>query len=250
MGERLKLAGGVGLGAGLLYVLGREGARRGWRDAAEGLSARTWSPAARLLAGAAGGGLAFYGARRRDGMGAALGGVGLGLIARGLSDRPLRQLVRLREIALPAQVRRAIHVAAPPAAVLALWMDSERLPQFLSRLRSVREVEDGRVVWEVEGPSGVPVEWDLVLSELQTERELSWRTAGDPDHAQTLRVECLPDAEGGTRIEVTLTCTPPETSDGQELVTLFGADPRRQLEQDLARMKRLLEAAGTAAASE
>jgi len=146
-------------------------------------------------------------------------------------------------------VRRAIHVAVPPAAVLALWMDAERLPQFLSRLHSVREGQDGRVVWEVEGPSGVPVEWDLVLSELQTERALAWRTAGDPDHAQTLRVECTPDAEGGTRIEVTLTCAPPETSNGEEQVTLFGTDPRRQLEHDLARMKRLLEAQSTAAES-
>jgi hypothetical protein len=43
-----------------------------------------WTPAARLLTGTAGGALAAYGVKRRGPMGAALGTVGLGLLARGL----------------------------------------------------------------------------------------------------------------------------------------------------------------------
>jgi hypothetical protein len=50
---------------------------------------RNWSPAARLAAGTAGAGLAWYGLRRRDGLGAGLAAAGASLLARGVSNRPL-----------------------------------------------------------------------------------------------------------------------------------------------------------------
>jgi uncharacterized membrane protein len=50
-----------------------------------GRPAPNGSPTARLMTGTAGGALAAYGAKRRDAMGAALGIVGLGLLARGLT---------------------------------------------------------------------------------------------------------------------------------------------------------------------
>ena len=265
MDKKLKLAGGVGvgvgLGAGLVALLGRESGRRrlrGVRDrigalrprGAEGSDGRDpldflgqeWTPAARLLAGAAGGGLALYGLKRRDGVGAALGSIGLGLLARGLTERPLRELATRRQAPV-TEIQRAIHVAAPAAQLFALWMDSDRLPQFLSRVHAIRETGDGRSEWDVEGPAGVPVDWDLILTALETDREVAWRTVGDPDHAQELRVRFTPDAEGGTRVEVKLSCAPPETLGGADVVTLFGPDPKRQLEQDLARMKAVAESA-------
>jgi hypothetical protein len=67
-------------------------------------------PAARLLAGAAGGALALTGLKRRDKVGAALGGVGLGLLAtsglagRGLTDRFRRS--SSPDDALPVEVPR------------------------------------------------------------------------------------------------------------------------------------------------
>jgi hypothetical protein len=70
-------------------------------------------PAARLLAGAAGGALALTGLKRRDKVGAALGGVGLGLLAtsglagRGLTDRFRRSSpLSSPDEALPVEVPR------------------------------------------------------------------------------------------------------------------------------------------------
>jgi hypothetical protein len=48
---------------------------------------RNWAPTTRLLAGTAGGALAVAGLARRDKLGAVLGAVGLGLLARGLKNR-------------------------------------------------------------------------------------------------------------------------------------------------------------------
>jgi hypothetical protein len=67
-------------------------------------------PAARLLAGAAGGALALSGLKRRDKVGAALGGVGLGLLATsGLAGRGLTGRFRRSsspDDALPVDVPR------------------------------------------------------------------------------------------------------------------------------------------------
>jgi uncharacterized membrane protein len=220
-------------------LLSREDGRRQLRVLRDHVTGE-WTPAARLLAGAAGGGLAFYAVRRRGGVGAALGSLGIGLLARGIAERPLRGLARRRAAPL-TEVRRAIHVAAPASRLFALWLDSDRLPEFLSRLQGVREVGDGVSIWRSEGPSEEPIELEVMLTGLETDRELAWRTTGDPEHAQELRVRFTPGADESTRVEVQLSCAPPETLDRGDAVTLFGPDPRRQLEQDLARMKALAE---------
>lgn len=52
-----------------------------------------WSPAARLVAGAAGASLALYGGKRQDALGAGLGAAGLLLLARGITNTGLKSLV-------------------------------------------------------------------------------------------------------------------------------------------------------------
>jgi uncharacterized membrane protein len=200
---------------------------------------KRWSPSARLLVGAAGGGLALYGAARRDRVGAALGSLGLGLLVRGLTDRPMRRLAGLAREADATEIQRAIHVDAPIEAVFGVWADYENYPRFLTRVREVRDLSDGRSGWVVEGPSGVPVEWVAVLTRFETGREVAWRTVGDAHHA---RVLLTPDAEGGTRVEVRLSATPMGGRD--DVATLFGSDAGRQVDEDLVRMKNYVERGG------
>ena len=54
-----------------------------------------WSPAARVIAGAAGASLAVYGGTRRDALGYGMGVAGLLLLARGLVNSDLKRLTRL-----------------------------------------------------------------------------------------------------------------------------------------------------------
>jgi uncharacterized membrane protein len=273
MDNTLKVVGGVSLGAGLLLLLDPAGPRRrlgqardrvrslaglgerlverlppeGPAPGDEGARARPdvwdreWTPAARLLAGAAGGGLALYGATRRGRIGAALGSLGLGLIVRGLTDAPLRRLAGRGVEEGVDEVRRAIHVGAPPAAVFAAWLDRDNFPRIFTRVREVRDIGEGRSRWVVDGPGGTPAEWDVALTRFETERELAWRTLGDPEKAQHLTVTFAPDAEGGTRVELRLLCSPPAGA-GAEVATLFGVEPERQVDDDLVRMKAYVEA--------
>ena len=52
-----------------------------------------WSPAARLVAGAAGASLALYGGKRADAVGAGLGAAGLLLLTRGITNTGFKSLV-------------------------------------------------------------------------------------------------------------------------------------------------------------
>jgi hypothetical protein len=52
-----------------------------------------WSPAARLVAGAAGASLAIYGGARRDTLGAGMGTAGLLLLTRGITNKQFSRLV-------------------------------------------------------------------------------------------------------------------------------------------------------------
>jgi uncharacterized membrane protein len=249
MDNTLKVVGGVSLGAGLLLLLDPPA---GWRRGGNGLEDERfelkemrWSPTARLLVGAAGGGLALYGAARRDRVGAALGSLGLGLLVRGLTDRPVRRLVGLARERGATEVQRAIHVDAPVDAVFGVWADYETYPRFLTRVREVGDLSDGRSRWVVEGPSGVPVEWIAVLTRFETGRQLAWRTVGDEHYA---RVLLTPDAEGGTRVEVRLSGVPAGGRD--DVATLFGSGADRQIDEDLLRMKSYVERGGAAGNAE
>jgi uncharacterized membrane protein len=201
-----------------------------------------WSPTRRLLVGAAGGGLALYGAARRGRLGAALGSVGLGLLVRGLTDIPVRRLTGAdRERGL-MEVRRAIHVDAPIEEVFSVWTDYQSLPRMLSRVREVRDLGEGRSHWTVDGPAGMPLEWDAVLTRFEPGREVAWRTDRDASVSDRAEVLFSPDAEGGTRVEVRLSYSLAAGAAG-EAITPFGADAQRLLDDDLMRMKSLIETA-------
>lgn len=59
---------------------------------------RNWSPAVRLVAGAAGGALAIFGMARRGVLGVTLGTVGLGLITRGVTNTSISELTGLQNL--------------------------------------------------------------------------------------------------------------------------------------------------------
>lgn len=267
MDNRLKVMGGVGLGAGLLFLLDTPGGRRRLRLVRERVATLAaspedvleetgstdsreepladdepqWTPAARLLVSAAGGGLAFYGAKRRGRIGAALGSVGLGLLVRGLTDFTLRRIAGVAPEEPQREVSRAIHVDAAPGTVFGLFVDYDQFPQLFARVREVADLGEGRTRWTVESEAEGRAEWDAVLTRFETERELAWRTAGDPDRGQRLQALFTPDAEGGTRLELRLARERRTPDSGAPAPSLFGADVERQIEDALVRAKRQAE---------
>ncbi|MGB6486986.1 MAG: SRPBCC family protein [Steroidobacteraceae bacterium] len=198
-----------------------------------------WPPGVRAVMGAVGGALlinALFG--RRNGLGF-LGGVGgVALIARSGTNMPIDRLVGVRRPAM--ELQKCIEVAAPVEQVFETFSQLERFPEFMKHVREVRVRGDGTSQWLVEGPAGGTISWEAVTTRLEPNRLIAWRTlpGSAVEHAGLLR---FVPTDGGTRVFVTMSYTPPAGALGHAVARLFGRDPKSELNGDLMRMKVFLE---------
>ena len=203
-------------------------------------SRNQWPPAARVLSGLAGGMLAYYAAQRRDRLSVVLGAAGVSLLSQAAANRPLRQLAR-RTSDSAVTIEKTIHIAAPPDVVFGLWCNYENFPRFMSHVREVRDLGGGRSHWVVDGPVGTTVEWDADITEWLPDRLMAWRSLPGAAVENEGAVRLTPGAEGGTRVDVHLRYTPPAGAVGRTLASVFRVDPKRQMDDDLMRMKTFIE---------
>jgi uncharacterized membrane protein len=204
-----------------------------------------WSPATRVLSGAAGGILALYGAQRRDGLGAALGLAGLALLARGATNRQVRELVGVRGAGRGVAVQKTMNIAAPRDEVFAYLTTWEKFPEWMSHIREVRVSEaregDMRTHWVVDGPAGTTVSWDAEVTRFEPNEMVSWRSVEDAAIRQSGRIHFADNGDGSTRVHLQMSYDPPGGAAGHAVATLFGRDPKTQMDDDLARLKMVIE---------
>jgi uncharacterized membrane protein len=87
----------------------------------------------------------------------------------------------------------------------------------------------------------VPIEWNATLTQQTPNEVIAWRSeAGSMlENAGIIRFI----ARGsGTRVDLRFCYHPPAGGAGQAVAELLGSDPRAKLNEDLGRMKALLEA--------
>jgi uncharacterized membrane protein len=223
------------------------GKREGWKSASTSLVSmaqdsafawrrRRWSPAQRALAGAGGAALATIGYLRGGVRGVAMCALGSALVARATANESLADTLRGHGIL----VEKTIAVDAPVEQVYAYWRNLSNLPLWMSHVREVRPVGDNRWHGVVDGPAGVPVEWDSELLNVEENREMTWHTVGDADVGSVGRVRFQPEG-AGTRIHVQMRYTPPGGVVGHAVAKFFGADPRTEMDDDLMRKKSTIE---------
>ena len=271
MATRDLLAGAL-LGAGLVYFLdpARGGERRrhagrrlaGWLDLGRrepttrhygtregdlaGLEAANLTPALSpaalgpALLAAVGGALALYGLTRQGGKATLASAVGVGLLSG-----------RSRTAAAPAgperrrvvDIQKSIHIAAPVASVFGFWDSYESFPLFLTSVREVADLGGGRSRWVVHGPGGVPIEWCATLTERIPGRLIAWRSEPGSMLVNAGAIRFTPE-QGGTRVDLRLCYQPPADGPDEAVTALVGSDPRARLNEDLERLRAVLE--GTA----
>ena len=201
-----------------------------------------WSPAMRLLLGGAGAALFTYAAAQRDRTAPFIGLLGLGLVGRASTNLEFVRLAGLGRGRRAVDLRKTIHVDAPVSDVFALWTDLEQFPTFMSHVRDVRESGGrGEWHWVVNGPAGVPVEFDSVLTDFAPNRVVAWKTVeGSPvPHAGIVRFD--QERDGRTRVQVHISYNPRGGAIGHAVLTWAGADLKSNLDDDLLRMKTLVE---------
>jgi uncharacterized membrane protein len=210
-------------GALAMYFLDPQNGRR--RREAYGLRGRRfelprdWSAPERLAVGAFGLGLLM-----RRGIVGRLGGAAL--LAGAATHRGI-------------VVQKAFRVQAPVEKVFAFWADYGNFPHFMSKVRDVRHAGN-RSHWVVRGPAGIDVEWTSEVTAMEANSRIAWRSTADSQVKHEGQVRFEPDGEG-TRVSVRMRYMPPAGVLGHAVASLLGADPKSEMDADLARMKTLIE---------
>jgi uncharacterized membrane protein len=138
--------------------------------------------------------------------------------------------------------RASCIVNRDPHEVYSFFRDFRNLPRFMEHLESVQELPDGRSHWVAKGPAGMNVEWDAEIIAEDPGRVITWRSLEDSDVDNAGAVVFEPAAGGrGTIVKVNIQYNPPGGVVGATVARLFGEEPNQQLEDDMRRLKQVME---------
>ncbi len=202
----------------------------------------------RLLSVAAGSVLVAFAARRlRSPLGKTLLAAGGEMLFRGATGFcPVYKLLnvdtqQMDEIGIGMRVAVTIHRSADE--LYGYWRDLSRLPEIMSHLESVTELDAVRSHWVARAPAGMKVEWDAEIVKDEPHSLIAWHSTKNAQIAHTGSVKFLPAPGGrGTEVHVFLRYMPPAGSVGVAVARLFGEEPTQQLLSDLLRFKQKMEA--------
>ena len=141
------------------------------------------------------------------------------------------------------RVEKTTTIQRAPEEVYRFWRRFENLPRFMTHLESVQTADNGRSHWIARAPAGATVEWDGEITEERANELIAWRSRARLQIANEGFVRFRPAPGGrGTEVHVTLRYDAPLGKLGRVIAKLFGEEPAQQAEEDLRRLKRIMEA--------
>jgi uncharacterized membrane protein len=144
------------------------------------------------------------------------------------------------------KIQKSVLIHRPVAEIYHFWRNFENLPRFMDHLQTVVVIDDKRSRWVAKGPAGTSVEWEAeIINEIRNE-VIGWRSLENAQvaNAGSVRFEEAFDGRG-TILTVNLKYDPPAGALGAAVAKLFGEDPEKQIEEDLQRLKTMMEVAQT-----
>lgn len=148
------------------------------------------------------------------------------------------------------RIEKQVTINRPPQEVYNFWRNLENLPQFMKHLESVQVTGETSSHWKARGPGGVAVEWDAEMTHDDPGRQLSWRSVGEAaiPNQGTVEFNAAP-GERGTEVRVSMEFHPPGGIAGKAAARLANPLTAQQLDEDLKRLKQLLETGQVATAA-
>ena len=216
-----------------------QGGRR--RESRMEIAQEHWAPGMRALVGTVGGAVAYRGLRSEGPIAPVLVTLGGLLVARALTNLPARRLTGIGAGRRAVDVQKAIHVAAPVEKVWELWSDFESWPRFMAHLKEVRRTGEDRTRWVAGGPAGTSVAWEAVTTQWIPNEVIAWKSVEGSTVENSGRVHFRPDERGGTLIEIRMSYNPPAGVVGHGVASVLGVDLETAMDEDLLRLKSLLE---------
>jgi uncharacterized membrane protein len=154
-------------------------------------------------------------------------------------------IAKVAEPAHPARhgsIEKTIHINAPVDRVFDFWTNRDNLPRYITNVRRVNAAHvNGHYHWRIAAQGHVPIEFDVAVTRLEPNRIVAWKTleGSSVAHAGVIQFESASD--GGTYVHIQFFYNSPAGAVGHAIARLLGDNPAARIDEDLARMKFLME---------
>ena len=217
------------------------------REGRSGLMQQNWTPALRVTAGGLGGALIAYRLRNDSALATAGALAGTAILGRAVLNREFKDIFGYGDGARVVEFAKTIHIQAPVNEVFRYWSDYEKLPRFMTHLKEVHALGEGKFRWTAEGPGGTSVSWEAETTQNVPNKLLAWRSVPKSRVETEGIVRFDENSNGGTRVSIRMRYKPPAGILGHYVAALFGRDPKSEIDDDMVRLKSLIEIGKTRA---
>lgn len=141
------------------------------------------------------------------------------------------------------EIRSTSVIKRPKEELYAYWRNLENLPNFMSHIKEVNEINAKRSHWVAEVPGGLgDIEWEAEIIWEQDNQVLAWRSLPDSEIENSGEVR-FHDAGNrkSTIMEATISYRPPMGTAGELAAKLLNPAFKKVVENDLKEFKKLME---------
>ncbi len=133
-------------------------------------------------------------------------------------------------------------IRTSPQELYEFWRQLDHLPSFMAHVDEVTTTGERTSHWKVSAPFGRTVEWDAEITDEDPGRSIAWKSVGsaDVENEGVVRFNPAP-RDQGTEIHATIRYSMPGGKLGEVVARYFGEDPHQQLDDDLRRLKQVIE---------
>lgn len=140
------------------------------------------------------------------------------------------------------KLEQSVTIHRPVHEVYSFWRNLENLPRFMKDLESVTTREDGTSHWIMKTSLVKKLEWDARIVEERPDEMISWQSLENADVENAGSVWFTQAAEGqSTLVRVQMKYSPPGGKLAAVLARLSGQSAEKDLAENLAKFKALME---------
>ena len=137
-----------------------------------------------------------------------------------------------------ATIEKSVEVEVPVRVAYNQWTQFEEFPKFMEGVRSVRQLDDKRLLWRAD-IGGTEQEWEAEITEQVPDERIAWRARSGKSNAGVVTFHRIADAR--TRMMLQLDYEPEGAV--ENIGDALGVVSRR-VEGDLERFKEFIESRG------
>ena len=141
------------------------------------------------------------------------------------------------------EIKSTLVIKRPKEELYSYWRNLENLPNFMSHIEEVNEVDNKRSHWVAEVPGGLGhIEWEAEIVWEQENQLLAWRSLPDSEIENSGEVRFLDSGnKKSTIVETTISYRPPLGKAGEMAVKLLNPTFKKVVENDIKEFKKLME---------